>query len=97
MRVGAPARDLEPPQLQGGQRGLLVGVVLFAGEHAVEEDGELARDGDDRGVVALAGADALVEGVHGPGLLGDRAGGFDQRPARLRGALFGDPPAARRA
>ena len=46
-------------------------VVLFAGEHAVEEDGELARDGDDRCVVAAAGADPLVEGVHGPGLLGD--------------------------
>ena len=65
-----------------------MGVVLLAGEHAVEEDGELARDGDDRCVVAFAGADPLVEGVHRPGLLGDRAGGFDQRPARSGGALF---------
>ena len=74
-----------------------MGVVLLAGEHAVEQDGELARDGHDRAVVALAGAEALVEGVQRAGLLDDRAGGFDQRPARLRGALLGDPPAAGRA
>ena len=65
-----------------------MGVVLFAGEHAPEQDGEFARDGDDRGVVAFAGSDALVEGVQRAGLPGDRAGGLDERPARLGGALF---------
>ena len=69
-----------------------MGVVLLAGEHAVEQRGELARDGDDRRVVAFAGSDSLVEGVQRPGLLGDRAGGFDQRPARLRAS-----PASRSA
>ena len=83
----APARrraslDLEQPQLLGGHRGLLVGGVLFAGEHAVEQHGELARNRDDRDVVAAAGAEAPAEGVQRPGLLGDRTGGLDQRPAR---------------
>jgi hypothetical protein len=88
LPTGGAGGELEAPELLRGQGGLLVGVVLFAGEHAVEEHREFARDGDDRGVVAAAGCDPLVEGVHGSGLLGDRAGGFDQRPAGLGRALF---------
>ena len=70
-------------------------LVLFAGEHAVEEDGELARDGDDRCVVAAAGADPLVEGVHGPGLLGDeRAASTSAHRARGEPCLEIRPPRA---
>jgi hypothetical protein len=45
-----------------------VGVVLAAGEHAPEQAGELAGAGDDRDLVAAAGADALVEGAQRTGL-----------------------------
>ena len=55
--------ELGPPEFLGGQRGLLVGVVLSAGEQAPEQRGELARDGDDRLAVAAAGTQALIEGV----------------------------------
>ena len=43
---GRAGGDLQPPELLGGQRGLLVGVVLLAGEHAPEQDRELAGGGD---------------------------------------------------
>ena len=45
--------DLEQPELLGGQRRLLVGVVLAAGEQTPEQDRELARRGND--CLAVAG------------------------------------------
>ena len=60
--------DLEQPQLLGGQRRLLVGVVLAAGEQAPEQDRELARGRDDRLAVAAAGARcARRSACSGPG------------------------------
>jgi hypothetical protein len=44
LTVGGPGVDLEHAELAGGERGLLVGVVLLAGEHPVEQRGEHARD-----------------------------------------------------
>ena len=76
--------DLQPAQLLLGQRGLLVGVVLAAGEHAPEQDRELARGRDDRLAVPAAGAGAVIEGVQRPGLP-------DRRSRRPRPA-----PSARR-
>jgi hypothetical protein len=46
--------ELEPPPLVGGQRRLLVRVVLVAVRQAPERDRELARRGDDR--LAVPGA-----------------------------------------
>ena len=65
---GGAGFDFESAELLGGEGGLLVGVVLLAGEHAPEQDGELASDGDDGDVVAFAGPDALVEGMQRSGL-----------------------------
>jgi hypothetical protein len=73
-RTGA---DLEQPQLLRRQRWLLVGVVLVTGEQAPEQDGELARAGDDGDLVAAPGPDPLVERVRRPGLLDDRPGRLD--------------------
>jgi hypothetical protein len=47
----------------GGQRRLLVGVVLAAVEQAPEQDSELAGGGDDRLAVPAAAHDALIEGA----------------------------------
>src|SRR5271169_909486 len=55
--------DLKAAQLLPGQRGLLVGVVLLAGEQAPEQARELARGRSDRHRVTAAGADALIEGM----------------------------------
>jgi hypothetical protein len=71
--------DLEPPQLLGGQRRLLVGVVLAAGEQTPEQDRELARRSDDGFSVAAAGADALIERVQRAGLTDSAPGRLDQR------------------
>jgi hypothetical protein len=81
QRRGAGA-DLDQAQLLGGQRGLLVGLVLAVREQAPEQDRELARDGDDRDPVAAAGADPLIQGVQRAGLVDDRPGRLDERPAR---------------
>ena len=59
--------DLEAAKLLGGQRALLVGVVLPAGEHAPERDRELARGGDDRPAVPTPRSDPEVEGAQRPG------------------------------
>ena len=61
--------DLEPAELLGGQRRLLVGVVLAPVEQAPEQHGELARGGDDRLAVAAAALDPLIERAQRPGLL----------------------------
>ena len=45
-----------------------MGVVLFAGEHAPEQDGELAGDRDDRVAVPAAGRMRSIEGVQRAGL-----------------------------
>jgi hypothetical protein len=59
-----------------------VGLVLAVREQAPEQDCELARDGDDRDPVAAAGADPLIQGVQRAGLVDDRPGRLDERPAR---------------
>ena len=92
-----PDSQLEPAELLGGQGWRRVGVVLLAAEQGPEQAGELARRGDDRDLVAAAGADPLVEGP-------DRTRPADRRPARLDQGVAGthrvplrDPPASRRA
>jgi hypothetical protein len=92
QRRGAGA-DLEQAQLLGRQRGLRVGVVLATAEQRPEQDRELARGRDDGDPAAAPGADPLIERAQRAGLLDDRPGRLDQRPARRRGALLGDPPA----
>ena len=72
-RRGAPAVSSSRRSFLARQRGLAEGVVLLAGEQAPEQAGELARGGDDRDLVAAAGADALVEGAQRPGLRGPRS------------------------
>src|SRR4051812_49071911 len=47
LQRGGARGDLEQPQLLGGQRWLLVGVVLAATEQTPEQARELARRGDD--------------------------------------------------
>ena len=74
-----------------------IGVVLLAREQTPEQARELARGGDDRDLVAAAGADALVEGVQRAGLADRAPARLDQRVARARRALLGDPPVAGRA
>ena len=76
MPVGLPfawgaGADLEQPELLGGQRGLLVGVVLVAGEQEPEQARELARGGDDRDRWPRRARIALIEGVHA-GRVGER-------------------------
>lgn len=44
-----------------GQRGALVGVVFAAGEHAPEQDGQLAGGRDNRFAVTPPGAGPLIE------------------------------------
>jgi hypothetical protein len=73
LRRGAGG-DLEQAQLLGGQRRLLVGVVLAAREQTPGQRRELARRSDDGLAVAAAGADPLVEGVQRAGLTDDRPG-----------------------
>jgi len=61
--------DLEQSHLLGSQRRLLLlGVLLIAREQAPEQHRQLARHGGDRYLMAAAGAQALIEGVHRPGL-----------------------------
>src|SRR5437667_4770614 len=67
---------LKAPQLLLGQRGLLVGVLLFAHEQAPKQGRELAGGRHDRDRVTAAGTDALIEGVQ-------RTGRSHRRPARL--------------
>jgi hypothetical protein len=86
--------DLQPPQLLLGQRGLLVRVILAAGQHAPEQNRQLARGRDDRLAMPAAGTSAVIEGVQRPGLQDDAPGGLDQRPAGSRRAALADPPAA---
>jgi hypothetical protein len=59
--------QFELPELPVGERGLLVGVILASGEHAPEQDRQLARGGNDRLAVTASGAGALVERRIGPG------------------------------
>src|SRR5664279_1371563 len=70
--LGAVARrtggDLKTPQLLLGQRGLGVGVVLFAGEQTPEQARELSGGRDDRHRVPAACANALIERVQRTGL-----------------------------
>jgi len=54
--------DFQAAQLLLGERGLLEGVVLFAGEQMPEQAGQLARGGDDRDAMAAAGADIVDVG-----------------------------------
>src|SRR5271168_2904998 len=65
LRAGG---DLKAPQLLLGQRGLLVGVVLFAGEQIPEQARELSGSRDDRHRMSSPRVDALIEGVKGTGL-----------------------------
>ena len=58
-------------------------VVLAAGEHAPEQAGELAGAGNDRDLVATAGADALIEGAQRAGLTHGAPGGFDEGVASV--------------
>jgi hypothetical protein len=58
LRNRGAGGELEPAQLLLRQRRLLERVVLLAGEHAPEQEGELACRGDDRDLVAAAGTDA---------------------------------------
>src|SRR5271167_1253371 len=74
--------DLKAAELLLGQRGLLVGVVLFAGEQTPEQARELARGGDDRHRVSTACADALIEGMKGTGLAHRRPARLHERVAR---------------
>ena len=83
--------QLELAQLLGRQRRLGVGVVLTAREQTLEQTRELARGGDGCDVVAAAGADALVKRAQRAGLAHDGVRCLDQRLARLRAALLGDP------
>jgi hypothetical protein len=78
--AGCARGKLEVAQLLAGQRRLLVGVVLAAGQHAPEQDRELAGGSDDRLAVPAAGTRALIEGVQRPRLSGHRPRGLDQRP-----------------
>jgi hypothetical protein len=52
---GGAGADLEQSHFLGGQRGLLVGVLLVAREQAPGQDRELARDGDDGDLVSRTG------------------------------------------
>ena len=61
--LGAPAVISSRRSFLRGQRRLLVGVVLCAGEHAPEQDRELAGGRDDRFAVPAPSADSLVERV----------------------------------
>ena len=76
--------DLEPAQLLGGQRRLLVGVVLAAGEQAPEQARELARGRDDRLAVPAAGADALIERAQRAGLADGPPGAPRPAPSARR-------------
>src|SRR4051794_5862693 len=62
-RTSGAGGDLQAAELLLGQRGLLVGVVLATGQHAPEQDRELAGGRDDRLAVPAAGAGAVIEGV----------------------------------
>src|SRR3954451_22012262 len=90
LGLGGAGGEREAPELLLGQRRLGVGVVLAAGEHAPEQAGELAGAGDDRDLVAAAGADALIEGAQRTGLTHGAPGGFDEGVASVGGALLGD-------
>ena len=80
-----PARraggDLQPAELLGRQRRLPEGVVLLAPEQHPEQAREFARRGDDRDLVAAAGADALVEGVQRARVADGAPAGLDERDA----------------
>src|SRR3954451_17169717 len=78
LGLGGAGGELEAAQLLLGQRRLGVGVVLAAGEQAPEQARELAGAGDDRDLVASAGADALVEGAQRTGLTHGAPGCFDE-------------------
>jgi hypothetical protein len=71
--------EFELAELVGGQGGLLVGVVLATGEHAPEQDRQLAGAGDDRFAVPAPSSGSFVEGVQRTGLA-DR-GSCGARPA----------------
>jgi hypothetical protein len=73
---------------------LLVGIVLTAGEHAPEQDAELAGGRDDRLAMAAAGAGAVIEGVQRSRLQDHAPGRLDLHPARGGRASFADRSAA---
>jgi hypothetical protein len=93
--LGAPA-VISRAEFLAGQRRLLVGVVLAAGENAPEQHGEFAGGRDDRLAMPAARLGARAERVPGPGLQHCAPGGLDERPAGVSGSAFGDPAAARR-
>src|SRR5215211_169578 len=93
---GGAGDELEPPQLLGGQRRLLVGVVLAAGEHAPEQHRELACGGDDRLAVPAARPDPQLERAQRPGLAYHAPGRLNQRPARRDRPALGDAARAGR-
>ena len=80
--------EFELAELLRGQGGLLVGVVLAAGEDAPEQHRELAGGGDDRLAVSAPPPGSLIEGVQWTGLPDSSPGGLDQRPARRRRAAL---------
>jgi len=58
---GGAGGQLELTWFLFGQRGSLVGVVLAVGEHAPEQDRELAGGRDDRFAVTPPGAGPLMK------------------------------------
>ena len=96
MALGAGAQ-LEAAELLARQRRALEGVVLLAREQVPEQHGELARDGDDRDLMAAARAHAFVEGAHRAGGADGDEGGLGEHLTHLGGALLGDPAVTRSA
>jgi hypothetical protein len=75
-------RDLQPAELLLRQRRLLVGVVLFAGQHSPEQHGEFPGGRDDRSAGSTPALGALIERVQRPGLKHRAPRGLNQCPAR---------------
>jgi putative transposase len=88
---GCASSELEFAPFVRHQAGSGEGVVLIFGHQMPRQHGHLAGGGDDGGLEAAAGLDALEERPQRPGGAAGRPGRLDQHTADLRPTRLADP------